>query len=71
VDGRYSVSSAYLVLHNKTSGENNKHFNEFWNVKTLPNAQFLAWRVMLDKLPTRLSLVRKGVDLSCTLCPLC
>lgn len=34
-------------------------------------ANFLHWRIMLDRVPTRSSLLRRGVDVGTTLCPIC
>ncbi|GJS94120.1 RNA-directed DNA polymerase, eukaryota, reverse transcriptase zinc-binding domain protein [Tanacetum coccineum] len=41
-------------------------------VKVMPiKINVFAWRVRLDKLPTRLNLFLKGIDISTIVCPLC
>ncbi|GKB19423.1 RNA-directed DNA polymerase, eukaryota [Tanacetum coccineum] len=41
-------------------------------VKVMPiKINVFAWRVRLDKLPTRLNLSLKGIDISTIVCPLC
>ncbi|GJV32390.1 hypothetical protein Tco_1392790 [Tanacetum coccineum] len=41
-------------------------------VKVMPiKINLFAWRVRLDKLPTRLNLSLKGIDISTIVCPLC
>jgi len=42
-----------------------------WNTKVTPNAQFLGWRISLDKLPTKDNLIVRGVQLQHNLCELC
>jgi len=38
----------------------------------VPNkAKVFGWRVLLDRLPTKVNLEYRGVDLSCNLCLLC
>ncbi|GJX47689.1 reverse transcriptase domain-containing protein [Tanacetum coccineum] len=41
-------------------------------VKVMPiKINVFAWRVRLDKLPTRLNLSSKGIDISTIICPIC
>ena len=37
----------------------------------LNKAKVFGWRVLLDRLSTRVNLEHRGVNLSCNLCPLC
>ena len=66
----FSVKSAYDLLANYASGHNDL-FTCLWKVKTLPNVLTTAWRVLLDRVPTRLCLSRRGVALDSTLCGMC
>ena len=45
-------------------------FAEFWNLKTLPSAQFTAWRVLCNVVPTNNNLLRRGIPLMSDRCPL-
>nr|GFA91841.1 RNA-directed DNA polymerase, eukaryota [Tanacetum cinerariifolium] len=42
-----------------------------WVIYILIKINVFAWRVRLDRLPTRSNLVRRGVVLDSSLCPLC
>jgi len=50
---------------------NNTILKEFWKVRSLPSAQVLAWKVLLDMVKPRMNLVRKGVGLNLDMCSLC
>jgi len=60
--GIYTVKSAYKYLENSCTGENTNTLNTFWEVKVIPPAQHFAWQVMLNKVPTRENLVRRGYN---------
>jgi len=46
-------------------------FKMLWSSSVAPSAIVSAWRILLDRLPTRLNLARRGVQLANLLCPLC
>ena len=49
--------SAYNLLLGESIDENQDGvFKEVWNLKTLSKAFFFAWRLIKDKLPTKLNL---------------
>jgi len=41
------------------------------NVKALPNVVITAWRIMLDKIPTRRNLIRRGLTVNTSTCVMC
>nr|AER13158.1 putative retrotransposon [Phaseolus vulgaris] len=59
--GEFTVKSAYKYLENHAPIWPEGFFKQLWQVKALPNALTTAWRVLLDKMPTRSSLSRRGV----------
>ena len=69
--GVFSVSSAYECLAKSERGPQQEVFNQLWKVKTFPNVMLTAWRVLLGRIPTSLSLSRRGVVLTSTMCALC
>ncbi|PWA36452.1 RNA-directed DNA polymerase, eukaryota [Artemisia annua] len=42
-----------------------------WNKLVPRKVNILVWRVLLDQIPTRLNLLNRGMDIPCTLCPIC
>jgi len=44
--------------------------DQLWRSKALPNVLTTAWRVLLDRLPTRVNLMRRGVVVSTNICVL-
>jgi len=69
--GCFTVRSAYDCLAKSDRGPQIDAFKSLWKAKTFPNVMFTAWRVLLDRIPTRSSLSRRGVLLNSTICALC
>ena len=72
-EGKYTVKSGYSKIQNFPSGKNSNLYRMLWTVKVAPSAQFLAWRVIMNKVPKRINLRRRGVqltDVSCVFCGL-
>ncbi|GJX40419.1 RNA-directed DNA polymerase, eukaryota, reverse transcriptase zinc-binding domain protein, partial [Tanacetum coccineum] len=42
-----------------------------WNTLALRKLNILLWRILRDKIPTRLNVSDKGIDLDSLLCPVC
>jgi len=64
------VKSAYKFLVNQDIGPSDGVFKQLWQVKVLPNVLTTAWRFLLDRMPTRLNLIRRGVVVSSSICVL-
>jgi len=67
----FSVKATYQVLLGEENVEGEDVFASFWNLKTLPSAQFTAWRVLCNVIPTKDNLSRRGLLLISDRCPLC
>jgi len=67
----YFVRSVYSILNGKYSMQSSKSFKLLWSLSAAPSAIVGAWRILLDRLSTRLNLARRGVPLANPLCPLC
>jgi len=59
----YTIKSGYNILNYKDLMQNSKTFQALWSLKFAPSALMCAWRLLLDRLPTRSNLVRRGVQL--------
>ena len=46
-------------------------FQLLWSLKVPPSTLVCAWRILLDRLPTRANLGRRGVLLRTVCYPLC
>jgi len=46
-------------------------FNSLWQAKAKPKVLTTPWRILLDKVPTRANLIRRGVIVNLIMCPLC
>ena len=62
---------AYECLAKHESGIQLDVFKYLWKVKAFPSVVTRAWRVLMDSLPTRECLGRRGVTMNTTLCALC
>ena len=67
--GEFSVKSARIFIDNALLPKLDTPTR--W-IKVVPiKINIFAWRVCLDKLPTRLNLSLRGVDIPSILCPIC
>jgi len=70
-NGCFTVKSAYLSLAKSGRVPQSEVFKLLWKAKAFPNVIITAWRALLDRLPTRECLSRRGVVLESTMCVLC
>ena len=66
-----SVKSGSMVLNKEDQMQTSKVFKLLWNIKIAPSALVHAWRLLLDRLPTRVNLVKRDMQLTNMLCLLC
>ena len=64
--GRFTVSSAYECLVTTARGPLIDVFEDLWEAKTFPSVMVTAWRALLNRIPTRSCLRRRGILLDTT-----
>ncbi|KAL5142204.1 putative ribonuclease H protein [Glycine soja] len=70
--GQYSAHNAYKMLMEESVGESWEDcFDKLWSVKVPTKITVFAWRLILDRLPTKNNLQRRQVQLTETSCPFC
>ncbi|RZC16876.1 Formin-like protein 20 [Glycine soja] len=70
--GVYSAGSEYKKLMSAQTDENQDGvFTELWKVKAPSKAAFFAWRLLEDRLPTKMNLRRRNVEINDPTCPFC
>ncbi|GKV46811.1 hypothetical protein SLEP1_g53774 [Rubroshorea leprosula] len=72
-DGKYSSSSACSLLSNAQQTPNEKCFKRICNHNIPSKIAAFNWRVVLDKIPTKKNLLKRGIDsvmddVKCRLC---
>jgi len=67
----FIVKSSYNALFNDVFEIERELYENFWMIKALPLAQFLAWSVIKNKVPTKNNWNRKGVVFDTVLCVMC
>ncbi|XP_068497961.1 uncharacterized protein [Phaseolus vulgaris] len=67
----FTVNSAYVQVRKDTVGEVPPVYSKLWRCKALPSALFTTWRVIENKVATRVNLERCGVVIENPLCCLC
>ena len=65
------MSSAYNCLVKHLRGTQEVIFDFLWKTAAFPNVLTTTWRVLIDRIPTREALVRRGVQMESTVCVLC
>lgn len=66
------MKSAYDCLANYHLSSHDDVFKQLWQAKGIPKVLTTAWRILLDRIPTHISLIRRVVMVisspSCALC---
>jgi len=44
---------------------------ELWNMNVVPSVHVCGWRVLIDRIPTRVNLSSREVQITTSQCPLC
>lgn len=69
--GSYSTKSAYGILPQAIRGDDEDGvFGKLWKLKLPSKALVFSWRLIKDRLPTKVNL-RRQVEISDSACPLC
>ncbi|XP_057425853.1 uncharacterized protein LOC130719213 [Lotus japonicus] len=68
--GIYSVKSAYMLLSGSVPVQGDNMFRLLWSLKAPSNAIALAWKVLINRIQTKVNLNRRGIVLN-SACPLC
>jgi len=69
--GIFIVKSTYSLLTNQDTGPSSDVFSLLWKTKAVPKVMITAWRILLDKIPTRRNLESRGIIVNSSLCVLC
>jgi len=69
--GCFFMKSAYASIAKRGDGTRIAVFDLLWKAKAFPTVLITAWKPLLDRLPTRECLSRRGVTMESTLCVLC
>jgi len=68
---KYTVNSTYTCLVKQSRGTQQVIFYLLWKATAFPNVLITAWRALIDRIPTREALVRRGVQMESIVCVLC
>ena len=68
--GEYTVKSGYKILNKEIGTQNNEVFELIWSLMMPPSVAVCLWRLVLDTLPTKSKLSRRGVVVSNLACPM-
>ena len=70
--GQYTVQSAYkLMTREAIEGERDPGFEELWNLTVPIKVAVFALRLLGDKLPTKVNLYKRQVEVADRRCPFC
>ena len=67
-DQLFSVNFVYSLVRRDCEADLSPIFRKLWSCKVVPSTLFTAWRVMENKIVTRVNLERRGVMLESYLC---
>jgi len=68
---KFSVNSAYNLVRKDKEVVSSSVFGMLWECKAVPSAGLMAWRLLENKLATRVDLSRRGVLVESLMCCLC
>ena len=70
--GPYSTKAAYSFLKDDDNQvTEDSDFKSIWNLKIPPRASAFSWRLFKNRIPTKVNLRRRHVELPSYNCPLC
>lgn len=70
--GHYSSKSGYDLIWREIRGSiQNSDFVDLWKLKIPAKSAIFAWRLIKDRLPTKMNLIRRQVVVNDRLCPFC
>ena len=69
--GCFTVNVAYECLAKHERGPHLDVYDILWKSKAFPSVLTTTWRVLMDRIPTRECLSRRGVTMNSILCALC
>ena len=70
--GRYTAQTAYNVMRGvAVDGIQDRAFEELWKLKIPIKFAVFAWRLLKDRLPTKLNLHRRQIEILDRSCPFC
>jgi len=67
----YTVQSSYRALREDHHGQHRECFRYLWDLKVPATTKIFGWRALLDRLPSRANLGKRGVGMGSNLCPFC
>jgi len=67
----FTVNLSYFHIRKDRVGEVSPVYSKLWRCKALPSALVTVWRVMENKIATRVNLKRRGVVVENLVCGLC
>jgi len=59
----YTVKSGYSVLNKEDLLQRLEIYKVLWSLSIVPSTIVCAWRLLLDRLPTRYNLAKRGIQL--------
>nr|GEZ09993.1 putative ribonuclease H protein At1g65750 family [Tanacetum cinerariifolium] len=70
-DGKFMVKTLTKMVEEKTLNEENAEDETRWNRLVPKKVNIFVWRAIIGKLPVRVGLDKRGIDLDTILCPCC
>jgi len=67
----YTIKSAYNCLRRGREGENVCVYKKLWRCKVVPSTLVSAWRVMKNKITTRVNFERCGITIESLMYSFC
>jgi len=67
----FSVKFTYGVLRGENGEEDSRMYKFFWRIKAIPSIHVTAWRVIKNKMASKVNMERRGIGIESNLCCLC
>jgi len=65
---KFTVKFVYNILKGVEQREGVTMYEGFWRIKAQPSAHLTAWRVLEDKIVSKVNLVNGGITLESSIC---
>jgi len=67
----YTTQSGYMALLEEDVNIHFEGCGEVWDLNIHGSGKVFGWQVLMDRIPSRVNLARRGINIQCNLCPLC
>jgi len=68
---KFTIKFAYRILKGEVQGDGVAMYKGFWRIKAQPSTHITAWRVLKNKIASKVNLERREISMVSSTCSMC